>query len=297
MRILRTAWVLPWTLAFCLFVCVSPAFADPLVVTGSDNAMALAQTLVGSGITITGATLTGGFSPNVSQQGTFTGGAGILPFDAGVLLTSGSIQNAVGPNDSSSATLAWGNPGNAQLNTLIPGYTTYDANVLTFTFIPDSDVVSFQYVFGSEEYNEYTLTAFNDVFGFFLNGTNIAMIPGTSTPVSINNVNCTNNAGFYTDNGGGSGAAGSCGNAGLNTQYDGLVGAVTPLYAQGAVNKGVENTITLAIADAGDYILDSGVFLKAGSFTDQPAPMPEPGTILMLCSGLAVLPLLRKKRQ
>jgi hypothetical protein len=52
----------------------------------------------------------------------------------------------------------------------------------------------------------------------------------------------------------------------------------------------------LAIADAGDYILDSGVFLAAGTFSNLPdnggdnggsAPVPEPGTMILFATGLA----------
>src|SRR5207302_6362256 len=106
------------------------------------------------------------------------------------------------------------------------------------------------------EYNEFVGTPFNDVFGFFLNGVNIALVPGTSTPVSINNVNTGANAIFYTDNDGG----------GLNIQYDGLVGQRTALFPTAHVNPGVENTITIAIADVTDQFYDSGILLAANSF-------------------------------
>ena len=80
------------------------------------------------------------------------------------------------------------------MDALIPGFFTNDACVLEFEFSCDTEPegFSFKYVFGSEEYNEYVDTTFNDVFGFFLDGENIALIPGTPTPVSINNVNCGN---------------------------------------------------------------------------------------------------------
>ena len=81
--------------------------------------------------------------------------------------------------------------------------------VLEFDFIPQGTTVSFQYVFGSEEYPEFSASQnVNDVLGFisgpgisgpFTNGAqNIALIPTTTTgdsKVSIFNVNngTTNN--------------------------------------------------------------------------------------------------------
>ncbi len=273
-----------WVVVVFVALLAAYASADTLAVTGSSDAMALAQALVGPGITVTSASLTG----VTNQQGTFTGGTGNLPFATGIILTSGSINNALGPNNSTGAGTNVGTGGNALLNGLIPGYSTYDANVLTFSFIPTNNVISFQYVFGSEEYDEYVGSVYNDVFGFFLNGSNIALIPGTSTPVSINNVNCGTNSSWYTGNNSyGGGSFGSCGNAGLNLQYDGFVGLSKALYATGPVNPNVENTIILAIADAGDHILDSGVFLAGGSFKPEPPPeIPEPGSMILLGSGL-----------
>jgi len=53
---------------------------------------------------------------------------------------------------------------------------TFNAATLTFKFIPTADTISFQYVFGSEEYSEFVGTPFNDTFAFLLNGHNIALI-------------------------------------------------------------------------------------------------------------------------
>ncbi|OOP55722.1 MAG: hypothetical protein AYP45_13160 [Candidatus Brocadia carolinensis] len=57
--------------------------------------------------------------------------------------------------------------------------------------------MAFQYVFASEEYNEFVGAGFNDVFGFFVDGVNIALIPSTTMPVAIDNVNLSNNSAFY----------------------------------------------------------------------------------------------------
>jgi len=77
--------------------------------------------------------------------------------------------------------------------------STNDAAVLEFDFVPTQSTISFQYVFASEEYNEY-VDQYNDVFGFFVNSQNIALIPGSSDPVTINNVNNGDNPQYYRDN-------------------------------------------------------------------------------------------------
>ena len=222
----------------------------------------LVNMLMGEGIVVSNITYSG---TNISA-GTFSGGTGIIGFESGIILSTGNISSVVGPNTYDDTSTDNGMPGDADLDALIPGYTTYDATVLEFDFVPTSSIVTFEYVFGSEEYNEYVNTSYNDVFGFYINGVNCALIPGTwvITPVSINNVNGGNpygmnasNPEFYRNNdlddGGGS----------INTELDGLTVVLT---VTANVNPGETNHIKLAIADAGDFIYDSAVFIKAGSF-------------------------------
>ena len=230
----------------------------------------LANTMLGEGVTISNVTSSGA----ASASGIFNDGSAI-GFESGIILSSGNIANVIGPNSSDAISTTNGTLGDADLDILIPGYTTNDAMVLEFDFsvdiVPggslDPVVVSFQYVFSSDEYNEFVNSSYNDVFGFFVNGNNIALVPGTTIPVSINNVNSGNpydpastfpTAQYYINNdlsdGGGS----------INTEMDGLT---VVLNAEVEVVPGVLNHMKLAIADAGDSILDSNVFIKAGSFT------------------------------
>ncbi len=114
----------------------------------------------------------------------------------------------------------------------------------------------------------------SEVFGFFLDGNNIALIPGTTTPVSINNVNGGNpfgtnatNPGFYNNN-----DPNDPGSPSFDIEYDGF----TKVFQAQALNlKPGTHTIKLAIADTGDSSLDSAVFIQGGSFSDEPAtPIP-----------------------
>jgi hypothetical protein len=231
----------------------------------------LLQCLLGPNVTVTNAVLVG--APQAA--GTFVGALSVIGFDQGIILSSGDIGTLAGPNTGDATSTVNLTPGDPDLDALIPGYTTYDAVILEFDFTcaAAQDVV-FQYVFGSEEYNEWVNTPFNDVFGFFLNGTNIALAPAgcsnAGSPVSINNVNCGNpyvgvgpNCNCYRNNdlddGGGS----------INTELDGLTQV---FFATGTILPGT-NHIKLAIADAGDQVLDSDVMIRCQSFTCGSAPI------------------------
>ncbi|MDD2420951.1 MAG: choice-of-anchor L domain-containing protein [Heliobacteriaceae bacterium] len=189
------------------------------------------------------------------SAGSFTAAdENIVGFNAGVILSTGKIKLVDGPNVDPGITHVNDLAGDEHLDLLIPGYHTNDATILEFDFIPSKNIVSFDYVFSSDEYNEFVDSEFNDVFGFFLNGKNIALIPNTDTPVAINNVNNNINSQYYRDNESG---------GQIMTEMDGLT---TVLTVTAAVEVGQKNTIRMAIADAGDYILDSNVFIKGASF-------------------------------
>ncbi len=249
-----------------------PARAQ-LVVTGRVPAATVVQNvLLGPGVTASNVTFTG----NIAQLGTFTGTNCFLGLDSGMVMATGAAIGAVGPNNNGGYTIPNGGYNGAGDNDLWiasgSGFAqSHDAAVLAFDFVPTGDSLSFRFVFGSDEYLEY-VGSINDVFGFFLSGpgisgpysngaVNIALVPGTSIPVSIFNVNNTVNSAYYVDNGTGA-------NAPYNSnpqyiQYDGLT---TVLTANANVLCGETYHIKIAISDISDGILDSGVFLEAGSF-------------------------------
>lgn len=227
----------------------------------------LAQRIVGTGVSVSNVTFQGvnGLTAGKgASAGTFSGGNGILgaDFDQGIVLSSGKVVDLVGPNNSTSTSTGNGSGSDADLAKLITT-TVNDATTLSFNFVPDKEFVTFRYVFGSEEYNEFVGGSFNDVFGFFVNGTNVALIPGTTTVVSINNVNLNKNSSFYRNN-----VAPTGGTPPLNTELDGLTVVLT---VQAQVNVGKTNTLKLAVADAGDSAYDSAVFIQADTFTSVPS--------------------------
>ena len=200
--------------------------------------------------------------------GIFTDPSNVFGFSDGIVLSSGSINHIVGPNMSDRATRNNWLFGDDDLDSLIPGHPTFDAAVLEFDFeCTTLQEISFEYVFGSEEYNEYIGSFFNDVFGFFVNGVNIACIPSTTIPVAINNLNCgkpcmteDNYCALFHSN------DPNDGGVLYDTEADGFTVALT---ATAVVQPGI-NHIKLAIADAGDRILDSHVLIKSGSFICAP---------------------------
>jgi len=141
-----------------------------------------------------------------------------------------------------------------------------DVAVLEFNFIPTTDVVQFDFVFGSEEYCEWVNTQYNDVFGFFISGPgitgsqNIALLP-TGEAITINTVNNGTNSAYFVPNSSGCGA-GAINN---NIEYDGYTTVLSAIANIPDTSCQVYH-LRLAIADGSDSALDSGVFLKKGSF-------------------------------
>ncbi len=199
------------------------------------------------------------------QFGTFSNGAASIGFDEGIIISTGHINNAIGPNNSGSQGTNVPNNNTDSDLTAVVAQSTYDAAVIEFDFTPVSNQIEFEYVFASEEYCEFVNKDYNDVFGFFISGPgivgtqNIARVPTTGEVVSIDNINHLKNSAFFNPN---SSSCGGTTNA-ADIQFDGFT---TPLTATATVIPCETYHIKLAIADVGDGIYDSAVFLRAGSF-------------------------------
>ncbi|MGL2967567.1 choice-of-anchor L domain-containing protein [Flavobacterium sp. XGLA_31] len=199
-----------------------------------------------------------------------------FPFSDGIVLTSGNALNAPGPNSTTLSDGANTWPGDAQLEAIILAATgnpmnSENATKLEFDFIPLVDTINFNFVFASEEYGTFQCD-YSDAFAFLLTDiatgttTNLAVVPNTTTPVSVvtirdnqfNNGCGSVNPEYFGDFYG----AGGLDPLGSPTNFN---GSTVPLTATSTVIPGNQYHIKLVIADRLDNLYDSAVFLEGGS--------------------------------
>ena len=238
-----------WVVVFAMLLMSLPLHA----ITTKNLDQGVTATQVATLLTGTGATIT-----NVRIIGSNLAVGSFKDADAlgvatGVVLSTGNIGDAVGPNNAGDTGAGLGTDGHPALDALVKPFVTHDAAVLEFDVVTESPTFAIRYVFASEEYREWVDSEFNDVFAFFVDGANIALTPGSAEPVTVNTINHLRNQGLYRDNEGGTA-----------TQFDGYT---TPLLAVAVVQPGVAHHIRIAIADASDSALDSAVFIAQGGIS------------------------------
>ncbi len=242
---------------------------NALTITPITTLAAIANYLSGPGVTINNVKFNGnsnGIIGNLAGYYQLTGNTPSFGIDTGIVIATGGISGAIGPNTSPSTTTPSTYPYpyiDSSLQALVPTKNITEGAVIEFDFIPLTDtIIACKFVFGSEEYPEFVNTQFNDVFGFFISGANpfggtfndynLAVIPGTNLPITIDNLNANVNSQFYIDNIGGQ-----------TLQYDGYT---TPILLQQVVIPGQTYHFKVGISDCGDNAYDSGVFMKIKSF-------------------------------
>lgn len=247
-----------------------------LKVEEASNAQQLVNALLGAGVEISNVAIKG----SIRQTGTFDNPIGAVGVRKGVVLTTGDVRVADGPNDNcifsnqnGGGCFVGGVSTTFDFNVIDPklndiaqsqGSGSYfDAVILEFDFVPKGNKISFRYVMGSEEYIEDD-EGFPDMFGFFISGpgfpveTNLAKVPGTNQVVTTATINDKINSGLYNDNG-----AGDQPLVNALLGYDGYTDVLT---AEADVIPCEKYRLRFAIADANDQQKDSGVFIEEGSF-------------------------------
>ncbi|MDC1316334.1 choice-of-anchor L domain-containing protein, partial [bacterium] len=199
-----------------------------------------------------------------------------FPFEEGIVLTTGNAFNT--SNGGSQLDDPSTGLSDADLNQIIDPNTVFtDATVFEFDFTSSSDTINFRYIMASEEYDEEFPCFYSDSFAFLLKvaGTttyeNIAIIPETTTPVSVTSVHPGVD---LFGNGIGCGPQNEDYFEGYNLGDTNFNGRTTILNATATVIPNKTYHIKLVIADANngqpgigpDSTYDSAVFLEAGSF-------------------------------
>lgn len=292
-------------------VAQAAATVTPLADGSAASAGALVDLLLAADSRLTLVPGSASYTGAASASGLFSnGGTGSngLGLDRGVVLTTGDARfigsSAAFPGDNanSSGTYAAG-VGNALTENTAPGHAlfngltseaTFNASVLSFSFVPQASRLTLSFVFASEDYNDLVNSGFpTDVFGVFVNGVSQALVPGTSLAISASSIHCGGPTSGPADGLGGS----HCGlyrdNAPfLDTVDSELDGMTVVMNLDMAVNAGQVNTLSIGIADTLDTYSDSAVLLGAGSI----AAVPEPSTWALMLGGIAAFAAMRKRR-
>lgn len=209
----------------------------------------------------------GNFASSDTSYGYFNANGSNFPFSEGIILSTGKLVNAQGPNDFISddgGGMGWA--GDYDLNQALGISNSINATVLEFDFIPIGNHISFDYIFASEEYHGTATCTYSDGFAFLLKevGTttyqNLALIPNTNIPVKVTSVHPN--------------IPGGC--PAQNEQYfdafnplehpTNFNGQTKVLTAKASVTPGTTYHIKLVIADEGNYRYDSAIFIKGSSF-------------------------------
>ncbi|MGB3510852.1 MAG: choice-of-anchor L domain-containing protein [Microcoleaceae cyanobacterium] len=222
---------------------------DPTVDPAEDLVNAILDPVANLTVLPTTITFEGGISQTSFYDGTLAG-LGIGP---GILLTSGDgspPEQNIEPSYSVEQLGNFDSDLQAVANSAFPGSgEVLDANTLEFSFTVDDPSVksiAFDFIFGSDEFPEFSDTSFVDVAGVFVNGNNFALFNNDPTqPLSVISNNLT--LGNFIDNA----------NNIVPIEYDGVSSSLTTFVP---VEEG-ENIIKFGIGDTGDRIYDSGLFI------------------------------------
>jgi gliding motility-associated-like protein len=210
------------------------------------------------------------FSDNTKSYGYFTNTNPAFALQEGILITSGKAKSAVGPNNRilSEGPRSWA--GDRDLEIAINESNTFNATSIEFEIEAVSSQFSFDYIFSSEQYLSNPASYqcnYSDGFAFLIKEIdnpqaayqNLAVIPNTNIPIKIPTVraqtaNCPESFPEYFG-----------GFNGVNhpTNYNGQTVILT---AKADVTPGKKYKFKLVVADQGNELYDSAIFLAAGSF-------------------------------
>lgn len=229
--------------------------ASEIPIDGNATAVEMAEEIFGDGVTVVSAT----YSGDNRSSGIYSDGdsvsPGVVPGDTGVILSTGRTRDFTNNNgqanqDPNTSTNTRGVDNDSDFNAAA-GTNTYDASILEIEFIPDSDTMTMQFVFSSEEYPEFTDSVYQDFVGVWVNGEEVLLEVGNGDS-DPGNVNSTNNENLFIDNQ----------NSDYNTEMDGFTVTMTLTMT---VEPGEINTIRIGVADVADSSYDSSLLIAGDS--------------------------------
>lgn len=254
-------------LALACFLC-NTAFSQQILVDGTITPKTLIENHLIQGCVETSNIVSpiNGTKNGFSSFGYFERGDSNFPFENGIVLTTGKAEaggNTVISDDLNDGNKKWG--ADADLETALGITNTLNATAIEFEFASTSNQIQFNYILASEEYQQEFPCNYSDGFAFLIKRagttdpfTNIALIPGTNTPVNTNTIH---NA-----------IVGYCGASNPeyfegyslgDTNYNGRTKVMT---ATAAILPNVKYLIKMVIADQTDHNYDSAVFIEGNSF-------------------------------
>lgn len=276
-----------WAVIAVFIFCLSHIQAQNMNVTNSapitpENL--ISNVFLGDGVEVVSISYQG----DDEAVGLFTNGMANIGMERGIVMTTGKAVSAPGqvgvdsPGNAQAAEPNSSNLPDPDLQDIVGSGTLNDLSRYVIEFRPTNDTLRFTYSFASEEYPEFACSQYNDVFGFFISGpgisgpyennaANIALVPGTDRPVTINNIN----PGVVGASGSLANCQGDAGSLAYSEYYNANNTATTfPVYdgftdvliAEAVVQPCSLYRIKLVIADMNDGSHDSAVFLEAKSF-------------------------------
>jgi hypothetical protein len=259
------------TLLFLLPASV-PAFAQITVKPVSQPLQLVKEVVVGKGIVVDNVRFMG----MIQALGEFSNPSAQPFFSSGMVLSTGLAADIVGPNDNPKTSTVNGSPGDKNL-AAIAGSRTFDGARLEFDFKAEKDSVTLNFIFASEEYNDFVGSTFNDVFAIVVSGPgiagrqNLAVVPGTTTPVTVNSINPNQNRQYFANNNPYDlvGRINESVKANLNQtvlanfEFDGMTKVLSVGFR---VTPRQVYHFEIVVSDAGDGTIDSAVLLEGGSF-------------------------------
>lgn len=201
-----------------------------------------------------------------SSFGYFERGDSNFPFENGIVLTTGnafSAGNTTNANVLNEGETNWGT--DTDLENALGITSTLNATTIEFDFVSISNQIQFNYILASEEYFGNFPCEYSDGFAFLIRPvgstdpyTNIAVIPGTNTPVNTSTIHdeivgfcAAENETFFD---------------GYNIGDTNYNGRTQTLTATASIVPNVAYSIKLVIADQTDENYDSAVFIEGNSF-------------------------------